>query len=274
MPNLGLSLQLQYLSTIGSNTSSGNLPASRLADVGNINIGSFDAFYPITYLADIGNISIGSFDASTKIAGSSDVAIINVFAFDVSASSDTGNININSYDATSKLGIGSDIGNINIGSYDATSKLGIGSDTGNTNVSSYDATVKISITADCGAINSSSYDADWEEDFVAVYSPVSVLIAANSQNSSAFSIPGKIVWIDVPTTVQSRTCTLQTLAADGSSWISTGITWSTSSSVNGLVNSETLAKVSGKTGEGLNNFRLSYDSSVTGNSTHIVRSRT
>lgn len=275
MPNLGLSLSLAYIPTIGNNTSGGDLPASRLADCGVINVSGIDASYPITYLADNGAIALSSFDSTAKIAGTSDTGIINISGFDVSISgADTGIINVSGYDATSKLGIGSDAGLINVSGNNATAKVGINSDTSSINLNAYDATVKVSITADCGTINVNGYDSEWEEDFVAVYDPVSVTINANTTNSSAFSIPGKIAWIDSPITVQSRTATLQTLAADGSSWISTGITWTTSTSVNVAVNSETLAKISGKTGAGLNNFRIVYDLSITNSSTHIVRSRT
>lgn len=275
MPSLGLLLSLDYLPTIGVNTNGGNLPVTRLADTGAITISGRDGSYPITYLADNGAIALIGRDATFKVSLLADNGLIQVSGFDANVSgADAGFIVTTGRDATAKVGIRADAGIVGVLGADATTKVGIRADGGSVILTGQDARTKVSVTADFGGITVSGNDTEWEEDFVAVYSPVNVLISANSQNSSAFSIPGKIIWIDVPVTVQNRTCTLQTLAADGNTWISTGISWNTSSSVNGLVNSETLAKISGKTGEGLNNFRLSYDSSLTGNSTHIVRSRT
>lgn len=274
MPSLGLSLGLQYLPSIGSNTTGGNLPVTRLADTGIIIVAGNNATYPITYLADSGAIALAGSDATSKVKVFSDSGLINISGFDVALTgADNGLINLSGSDATSKVGIGSDTATINLSGNDTTAKIGINSDTGTINLISYDATVKVSILADYGGINLSGNDAEWEEDFVANYVE-NVTINANAQNSSAFSIAGKIVWVDVPITTSARICTLQTLAADGSSWISTGISWTTSNTVNTSVNSETLAKISGKTGPSLNNFRLSYDSSLTGSTTHIITSRT
>lgn len=274
MPNLGLSLQLQFLPTIGSNTTGGNLPVTRLADNGAINVTGNNATYPITYLADNGAIALTGNNGTTKISVISDNGLINVSAFDaVLTGADNGLINLSGNDATAKIGITSDTALINLVGNDATAKIGIASDNQSINLTGYDATVKVSISADYGGINLSGQDAEWEEDFVANYVE-NVTINANTQNSSAFSIAGKIAWVDVPVTTSARTCTLQTLAADGSTWISTGISWTTSNTVNTLVNSETLAKIAGKTGPSLNNFRLQYDSSLTGSTTHIIRSRT
>lgn len=274
MPNLGLSLGLQYLPTIGSNATGGNLPVTRLADNGAINITGNNATYPITYLADNGAIALTAFDAKAKITAFSDNGLINISAFDASVSgADNGTINLLGNNATAKVGIRADTGVVNILGNNATAKISIISDNQIINLAGYDATVKVSISADYGGIDLSGEDAEWEEDFVANYVE-NVTINANTQNSSAFSIAGKMAWVDVPITTSARTCTLQTLAADGSTWISTGISWTTSNTVNTLVNSETLAKIAGKTGPSLNNFRLQYDSSLTGSTTHIVRSRT
>ena len=274
MPNLGLSLQLQYIPTTGSNTTGGSLPVTRLADTGTILLSGNNATYPITYLADAGIIALTGQNSTAKIGVVSDNGLINISGFDVSVSgADNGLVNITGNGATYKVGIRADTGTINTSGNNATAKIGITSDNQTINLIGYDATAKVSISADYGGINLSGDDAEWEEDFVANYVE-NITINANTQNSSAFSIAGKIAWVDVPITTSARTCTLQTLAADGSSWISTGITWTTSNTVNTLVNSEALAKISGKTGPSLNNFRLSYDASLTGSTTHIVRSRT
>lgn len=107
-----------------------------------------------------------------------------------------------------------------------------------------------------------------------IYPPVTVTITAGATTSTAFAIPGKIITIDAPITAAAKTVTLEVLGADGNNWISSGITWQTSTSLNTLVNSEALTKISGMTAPNSDRFRLSIDSSLGTDCTHFVRSRT
>lgn len=281
MPQLGLQLSLIYLPALGANTQGGILPTSRLADSGLISFSGEDATIPPpTYVADFGIVELVGGDAKSRIDIKADRGPIGLSGADatvysgISINADEGFISLNGDDAGFRTSIVSDSGFIEASGIDAVASIRAMADFGNINLVSEDSLVKISVIADCGEILVIGADSEeWEEDYVANYVE-NVAITSGSQTSSAFSIAGKIIWIDVPITAIAKTCTLQSLAADGTTWISTGIAWTTSTSLNTIVNSETLAKVAGKTGIGLNNFRLSYDSSLAATTTHIIRSRT
>lgn len=274
MPQIGLHLGLPYLPTLATNTQSGTLPVNRLADAGVIALVGRDATAQAAYLADFGSIALSGADAKSRIGGKADFGTITLSGFNGSAGgTDYGVIALTGLDAKSKIGGKADFGAIALSGLDGRTKVGIASDSGAIALTGYDARAMVAIGADGGAIVTTGVDAEYEEDYVATYS-TNVTVNASSTTSSAFAIAGKIAWIDAPITANARTVTLQTLGADGSSWISTGISWTTSTSVNTAVNSETLAKIAGKCTPDANNFRLSYDSSLTGNTTHIVRSRT
>lgn len=110
-------------------------------------------------------------------------------------------------------------------------------------------------------------------DRTSVNTSISPTITSGNTASSAFSIAGQNSIIHLPPTSPTRTVKLQILGADGSTWVD-AISQTTNTSLYTFIKSGDIANaVSGATGAGKNNFRLTIDSSYGSTLTFKVESR-
>ena len=249
----------------------------RIGDSANLLLVGTDGSFIATYRGDTANLPIAGTDGTYKTRISGDAANLSVTGTNGSIGGqfgDAANLPIAGTDGTYRVKIAGDTANLPIAGTNGSYRTRVGGDTANLSISGTDGRSIVRVGGDTANLSISGTDGDWEDDFVAVYDPITVTVNASATTSSAFSIPGKIVWIEAPTTTSARDITLEITYDGGTNWISTDITWTTSTSANTVVNSESLAKIAGATGPGLNNFRLSYNSSLSGNTSHTVRSRT
>ena len=249
----------------------------RIGDSANLIVFGTDGRFFANYRGDSASLPIAGTDSTYRTRITGDNANLPITGTDGSIggqSGDTGTLVITGTDGSYRVRITGDTVNLALTGTDGRYRTGISGDTANLPITGTNGRTGVRIRGDTANISITGTDGDWEDDFVAVYDPVSVTVNASATTSSAFSIPGKICWITAPVTTSARTVTLQHTPDSGTTWNSTGITWTTSTSAQTEVNSETLSKIAGATGPSLNNFRLSYDSSLTGSTSHTVRSRT
>lgn len=110
-------------------------------------------------------------------------------------------------------------------------------------------------------------------DRTSVNTSISPTITSGNTASSAFSIAGQNSIIHLPPTSPTRTVKLQILGADNSTWVD-AISQTTNTSLYTFIKSGDIANaVSGATGPGKNNFRLTIDSSYGSTLTFKVESR-
>lgn len=247
-------------------------------DTGEVEIAGTDGRYRIRVYGDEGILLLEGLDGQFFLSFDGDSGALPITGTDGTAISgqegDTGVLALAGTDGRYRIRPYGDVGALSLIGTDGSVQVSYSGDTGTLARNGTDGTSIIGGFGDAGSLTLVATDGTWEDDYIMIYDPVTVTVNASATTSSAFSIPGKIAWIEVPTTTNARTVTLQVTYDGGTNWISSGVTWTTSTSANTVVNSETLAKVAGATGPTLNNFRLSYDSSLTGNTSHTVRSRT